>query len=487
MLDWSKVFNIVFVAAACALTVFLLVSAIVVAVKGKRKCNAFDVILRIVAALSLLGSTVMLACAVLTMIDGEFCIKFAPSASGDAVPVFVIGSSITKLPMPELFTALASTVGAEIVAALFVCSIVALIVDCLVANKKEQSKPKKRKPAAKTEAQLRREAELAKIRRIGESAVKKTNAAIVSEQKTASESKAAEPGASDNTEIVDDGETAGDWREDKAERRTDFVGLKSDEPDAFDSFDTFDDIDGDTIEQNTIEQQDAVEDDITEPVSDIYDEQSDAPDTDDLRSVQDDQDYGFDTDLDEAFDARNADEDTQTDPIADQAISQDAERYDSVRTYDNSADDRSSPDDMAGDEADDAYGDFRDEYDEHISPDRDIYIPQMRTIVRQPQNARSASEKKPTRSPKPQTRANTERKPKSSAAKSTNGTAKKRTAQKSTATEPNIPAEKKLPVTRRYVILDRRNAVNMFGEYLKERNQTEKNKLESSINTIIIE
>ena len=50
-----------------------------------------------------------------------------------------------------------------------------------------------------------------------------------------------------------------------------------------------------------------------------------------------------------------------------------------------------------------------------------------------------------------------------------------------------MPEEKKLPVTRRYVILDRRNAVNMFGEYLRERNKAEKEKLQSSINTIIIE
>ena len=49
------------------------------------------------------------------------------------------------------------------------------------------------------------------------------------------------------------------------------------------------------------------------------------------------------------------------------------------------------------------------------------------------------------------------------------------------------PDGKKLPVTRRYVILDRRNAVNMFGEYLKERNQADKDKLKSSLNTIIIE
>ena len=61
MLDWSKLFNIVFVTTALALIMFFIVSTIVVAVKGKRKCNAFDVILRIVASIVLIAAAGMFA------------------------------------------------------------------------------------------------------------------------------------------------------------------------------------------------------------------------------------------------------------------------------------------------------------------------------------------------------------------------------------------------------------------------------------------
>ena len=41
-------------------------------------------------------------------------------------------------------------------------------------------------------------------------------------------------------------------------------------------------------------------------------------------------------------------------------------------------------------------------------------------------------------------------------------------------------------MTRRHVIMNRSNVVNMFSEYLKSRNDEEKERLEGSINTIII-
>lgn len=47
------------------------------------------------------------------------------------------------------------------------------------------------------------------------------------------------------------------------------------------------------------------------------------------------------------------------------------------------------------------------------------------------------------------------------------------------------PIETELPVTKRYVILNRRNVVNMFSEYLGSKDKTEQEKLTSSINTII--
>ncbi len=43
-----------------------------------------------------------------------------------------------------------------------------------------------------------------------------------------------------------------------------------------------------------------------------------------------------------------------------------------------------------------------------------------------------------------------------------------------------------LPMTKRHVIINRRNVVNMFSEYLKTKSADEKERIESSINTIII-
>ena len=41
-------------------------------------------------------------------------------------------------------------------------------------------------------------------------------------------------------------------------------------------------------------------------------------------------------------------------------------------------------------------------------------------------------------------------------------------------------------MTKRHVIINRRNVVNMFSEYLKTKSADEKERIESSINTIII-
>lgn len=168
MLNWSSIFNIAFVSALAALIVFFLVSTIVVAAKGKRKCNAFDVILRILSTLVFIASVAMLAAAVLTMISGSFGIAIVAD-----VPLLVVGESVTELPLPELFVALSSSIGLMLVALLFICSLAALIVDCLVANK--TTKKVKKQPVQKTPEQLKREAELEKIRRIGEDAVKRAD------------------------------------------------------------------------------------------------------------------------------------------------------------------------------------------------------------------------------------------------------------------------------------------------------------------------
>lgn len=48
------------------------------------------------------------------------------------------------------------------------------------------------------------------------------------------------------------------------------------------------------------------------------------------------------------------------------------------------------------------------------------------------------------------------------------------------------PLESGLPMKKRHVLLNRRNVVNMFSDYLKSKSADEKARIESSINTIII-
>ena len=62
-------------------------------------------------------------------------------------------------------------------------------------------------------------------------------------------------------------------------------------------------------------------------------------------------------------------------------------------------------------------------------------------------------------------------------------------ADKKAAREPAKEVEPQtggLPMTKRHVIINRRNVVNMFSEYLKTKSDDEKERIKSSINTIII-
>ncbi len=125
--------------------------------------------------------------------------------------------------------------------------------------------------------------------------------------------------------------------------------------------------------------------------------------------------------------------------------------------------------------------------------DRDGYIPKIRTIERAQKPASDRAVRQTARV---------------SAAKSAPSAAKKNVSSGGSKAEPtrgnksSKPTQKaakkggkangartdakKLPVTRRYVILDKTSAVNIFSDYLKERDKAEKDKLTSSINTIII-
>lgn len=445
MLDWSNIFNIAFVAGAGALGLFFLVSTIVVAVKGKRKCNAFDVILRIFATLAFIAATVMFACAILTMLDGDPSISFAQDGSGATLVIF--GKSV-QLPLVDLFVLLSTTVGSELVIALFICSLAALIVDCLVANKKSEKKIKAKSVGKTTKSpeQLRREAELEKIRKIGESAVKKTTAA-------------AHAANADTDKAVDDAPQA-DWRNSAPDEpaQTAFVGITENNADGFD---TFDDLDaenkGDNADgaQNEIADGDEYIDGATE------------------QTESDDDISAYDTALDE----------------------QSAELYDDTadgEEYPQEAETAAEQDDGL-----DGYDEYEQDDLDDIEPDRGIYIPEIRTITKaddddiapppEPRVETTVADKKAQqkKSTDPAKRAASESA--ATRSKRTSGKTGGATRARKSDKAETVPAEKKLPVTRRYVILDRRNAVNMFGDYLRERNSADKEKLQSSINTIIIE
>ena len=515
MIDFSKIFDIVFASVGVALMLFLLVSTIAVAARGKRKCGGFDVALRIVSTLVLIVAAVMFAAAILTMLDGSFRIQLDSQATEKTVAYLVINGKQTELPLVELFIVLSSVVGSNLVAMLLICALAALIVDCLVANKKDGSKTKaKASKPQKTPEQLKREAELERIKRIGESAVRKADAAASQDTAT--------------TEKQDD-EPKTDWREQpKPEEHTEFVGLKDD--DSADDFDSFDDVDQENGEAEGVEEEasEAEQQEYTEEEEQLVE------DTDDGEAFEEEteavDEFIEDEPVDEEFVDEPAEEElTQEelseeeyveqdefvdDELIEQAI-EDESVEEEVVTEEEAIDEQelvedeteetaeelveeqpvedvAEEDDMSNwayesdesvtdEEAEQAETEEVDQAEEteavdseskepalDIEPDRNIYIPEMRTIEPAPKAAvkqQTQPAKKPSAKPK-------------AAAKS------KKPAPK---TQRAVPPEKKLPMTRKYVILDRHNAVNMFGEYLKERNKAQKEKLESSIDTIIIE
>ncbi len=476
MIDFSKIFDIVFASVAVAVILFLLISTIAVAARGKRKCGGFDVVLRIVSSLVLIVAAVMFAAAILTMLEGSFRILLQSETPEKTAAFLIVSGKQIELPLVDLFMLLSSVVGSNLVAMLLICALAALIVDCVVANKKEVKKrPHKNE---KTLEQRKREAELRRIRNLGESAVRKADAA-------------ASQDATATTEKRDDEEPRPDWREGpKAqEEHAEFVGINDDAPDDFDSFDdveqeteqTESEADGAQAEEQTSEEQLVAEDEFTEQEA-----------ITEAEYVRDDafEEIPVDDDIvQNEFTDEEAEAETEPtldeEPIYEEEPVEDEQEIDddmSVWAYEsdnNVADEQQETEEITevGQAEQEVAAEQTERVEkaeeptvEDIEPDRNIYIPEMRTIEPAPKAAPKKSvttAKKTSSASKPKTAAKT----------------KKPAAKKQKAAQP----EKKLPVTRKYVILDRRNAVNMFGEYLKERNKAQKEKLESSIDTIIIE
>lgn len=515
MPDWNNIFNIAFVAAAAALSLFFLIAAISVAVKGKRRCGAFDVILRILSALAFTAGVALFAAAVLTMLDGSMCIRLG--TDGQAIkPTLVFMSQTVELPMPDLFVLMSTTLGSELALALAICSLAALIVDCLVANKRAD-KRQKQNAQQKSAEQLKREAEIEKIRRIGEQAVRKTENAASAHASAQTVAREQSP------------------RPDLPDATPAFVGIK----DRTDDFDTFDDLPADA--QPQVDQPAYVE----QPVVCQTPDTTPAPDIDAEHPAQQVEQDGYDRQFVDSFashddgcveDERQVDDDALgiDDRPADDEYVEDGRPTDGQNAEDGeqTADEQYTEDESAQEQPQAAWNepsepnDYADEAEQdetsdvdlsEIEPDRDIYIPDMRTITRTAERpaavkpvARGNTAGRPAsgggksvetkrakpvavtgKKPAPKKTASQTAKPTQTASRSTPQKSAPQkpaaaTAARRTASERPAPTQK-LPVTKRYVILDRRNAVNMFGEYLKERDREAKDKLTSSINTIIIE
>lgn len=491
-MDLTKIESIIFLAVAGALAAFFLVSVFVVVAKGKRKCGAFDIVLRIVAAVVLFVSAIALTASVMTALDGPFSINAETS-------VITLWSFTATLPLPELFVILSAALGRNMCIVVVLLSMLALVCDCLIANAKTK-KPEKVKKSAE---EIKRQAQIDKIRSLGASAVKKTGEAA--SNASSSEEKASDV-ENEKADAQNEDEPEFDWRVSSApeKKEKEFIGIGNSSDDDF----------GLTEESEEAQSDEYKEYD--EPTEEVYDESDETND---------------EADKADGFESYADDDETETDGEPDEFTSQDEDGFEKseyeevVNTADPDKDIKDDEDEepwyaLGGDKAEpfeteevvetnsrdrdyeenereQAYSaaPAAEPYAEREEVNRDIYIPKMRVIERsRAEKPAEPKKQKPT--------------VKSAAKTAGKTTAKKPAENRQTAKRARKPAEKptvkavnpptksakksdtavnrSLPVTRKYVILDKTSAVNIFSDYLKERDKDEKNKLESSISTIII-
>ena len=517
-MDWSKLENIIFVAVTAVLAVTLLVAAFVIMSKGKRKTCALDILLRIVSIITLAASFVMFVAALFADFEGDY--RIAITSGEQTAATLVLGAKTVELPFPQLFAALATTTGHELVVCLLVISLIVLVLDFMTAKRKygaatKSARKKSDKSVAKTPEDAKRAAELEKIKRLGDAAVKKTNAAASSKTSETTQAPAQPPAPEKQAQADEEPDwlkhpTAADWRAEVISGSSEFVGLSGlDDNDR--DFDTFDDPDGEREDRPWYEQTDetpepstVTTDDNADAELDINDEapgaenpfEPDALDEDVSEAAQDE------TEAFDEFDERETEtDDGDFDAFEDEAeayedaetneTDESGEAYDTVDSldpedfYDAPTDE--ARDDYGSDEAENGAEDREASYG--VEPDRDIYIPKMRTIARdmaRPAARRTGERATAGRKPAATGTADTATEKKLSAKNRATARPSSNGKPKSTkgAKKPHDP--KSLPVTRRYVILDRTSAVNIFSDYLKERDKADMDKLESSISTIII-
>ncbi len=463
-MDFSNAEHILYFGIYCAVmsavALFLFVTAFVVMGKGKRRCGALDITFRIFAVVCLIASAALLASSVLISLDGAYRIEVGESA------VLMLGETTVALPVYGLFVALSAVGMTELNAAVLLLSIVALAADCLLANVKSDKKAKVQ--TIKTEAQAKRDADIERIRRIADAAVHKSESACGTAEKP-----------TDPVKPTEDDDNDFDWRVDPEERKTAFVGLNA--ADAAD--DVFGDDDG---EQTPVVSE-------TDDSAGKSDFEPDEVDANDIDGVTDDEKQTDGVTADDN-DGVDSDRDGEPDASFGGFEPDDAFSFDPASVTDD-ADDHIDAEQSGGESVTELVrfdidgGDVDAEKDAdndggEFEPNRDIYIPRIRTIVRKPAPAavkRDAEQK-------PKKRAATAGgKSKTGGGKQTASKqpAKKRGANGAANVKPSVK-NKTLPVTKRYVILDRTSAVNVFSEYLKERDKADKDRLESNIETIII-
>lgn len=480
VMDFSKTENIIFVSVVGAAILFFLATAIAVIAKGKRTCKAGDVLLRIASSLAFACSVAMLACVVMSQLTGGYRIDVS------AAPTLYFGSETVVLPMPQLFSALASSVGSSLVTGITVVSLMALVCDCLLANKKKEKAAEQNEAGENGGISEKSEKfENAENAEIDESVSENVqNAAAQTGDEIAGDVgepyNAEDPKAAHTAEAADTAETENTYEKEKS------AELDADdeisEAAAVDAGDIISEIYGDGSSDEATEEAeaDAAYSDEEKPwynEDGEFDLDTEGKSTEPEQTYADpesDENRGQTPATDDAF--ASADEYTydgtaDPEPETESSVEREQTEQEQERESAEPANEPELDDDIARGERE-----LEELLKESVEPDRDIYIPKIRTVDRsKSKTARSSSGKAASKiggnAPKAK---NGDRRGARSGGKNKESAATEKTANKS------------LPMGRRYVIIDRRSAVNIFSDYLKERDKQDKDKLESSINKIIL-
>ncbi len=490
-MDWSKTENIIFVSVVGAAILFFLATAIAVIAKGKRTCKAGDVLLRIASSLAFACSVVMLACVVLSQLTGGYRIDVT------AEPTLYFGSRTVVLPIPRLFEALATSVGSSLVTGITVVSLIALVCDCLLANKKAH----KANVAQPQSSENEKPAQLSTDESVGDATAENSQTAseVRSEPDTVERQDPVEQSTETTDDVLSDAAAVdndnvavndADYGEIVDEDREVPEPALGDEEKPWYNEDGEFDLDG-NAEGNVESNADEFESD--EPTA----ETDDRPIESETKSnVSETETQSVDTlydDTEYTYDEASVEQEQEPELVSKQDRQDDLETF-----YESEPNSEREPETETRE-----YGaaDVRDEVEtehdddmargdreleeflkESWEPDRDIYIPEIRTVAR----GKSDTQRAQSGKSKAQRSKSGSAKSKTDATKPSAKKPNKRGGAKTVAKESAATDNKSLPMGRRYVIIDRRSAVNIFSDYLKERDKQDKDKLESSINKIIL-